>query len=406
MFFAIPLANKPSWHMPPWMTALLIVVNCVVFFGWQVPEESAVEKAATSYAQSPLPAIELPAYVRHLDAQASASGSPRDRGRADMAARALKAKAWRRLYQFMWHDQAFRARLLAGRIITPSDPEYAGWKQARDDFTPREPYPFTERWAQNHDKDAPFNPVTWLTSTFLHGGIGHLVGNMVFLFLFGFTLEMALGPWRYLLCYLIGGVGASALSAWAYAGMGGYGLGASGAISALMSMYVVLYRLRRIPFFYMLLFYFNYVRLPALVILPVWMGHELLQHLLGGMGVAYMAHLGGLIAGALLMASLMALRQVQTPGDTLGRAPPSAAETAAAARAAKLAPLVRLSMQARRKACSSSPLTADRKACGKMLASLIRSATSNTSPPRRVLPCSTARPCGRPSTQVAVAAKP
>ena len=127
---------------------------------------------------------------------------------------------------------------------------------------------------------------------------------MVFLFMFGFTLEKALGPLLYLVCYLLGGVGASALAAWTYQGMGGLGLGASGAISALMGMYVVLYGMRRIPFFYMVLFYFNLARWPALVLLPVWIAWEGVQHLMGGGHVAYMAHLGGLVTGAVMMAGL------------------------------------------------------------------------------------------------------
>jgi membrane associated rhomboid family serine protease len=189
------------------------------------------------------------------------------------------------------------------------------WRAARDAFTPREPQPFTPRWAQSYDAGAPLRPITWLTSTFLHGSVDHLLGNMVFLFLFGFTLEVALGRWLYLACYLLGGVGASALAAWAYAGMGGLALGASGAISALMGMYVVLYGLRRIPFFYWVLFYFNIARWPAIVVLPVWMLTELWQHLSGGDHTAHMAHLGGFIAGALVMAALKRVRQFDLGAD-------------------------------------------------------------------------------------------
>ena len=152
-------------------------------------------------------------------------------------------------------------------------------------------------------------PVTWLTATFLHGSIGHLIGNMVFLFLFGFSVELALGRGWYLAFYLLGGLGGSLLAGWAYAGMGSYGLGASGAVSALMGMYAVLYRLRRVRFFYQLFFYFNYVTAPALLLLPAWIANELLQHWLSGKGVAYMAHLGGLVTGASLMALAMLLRK-------------------------------------------------------------------------------------------------
>ena len=337
MFIAIPLETKPSWRSPPWITLLLIAINCWVYFGWQAPEARAVERAAEKYVDTPLPQIELPAYAKDVQARASQSTRRRDRERAEMIGHAVEAEAYEPVYQAMWHDNDFRQRLLDGQVISKNDPQYAAWHEARAAFTPQEPARFTERWSQDHSAEAPFRPITWLTNTFLHGGVGHLVGNMVFLFLFGFTLEMALGRGLYLACYLIGGIGASALAAWVYAGNGGLGLGASGAVSALMGMYVVLYRLRRIPFFYMFFFYFNYARGPALVMLPVWMAFELVQHLMGGAQVAYMAHLGGLITGALLMALVMALRRVEAPSATPVQ---SAADVAQAERQAELKTLI------------------------------------------------------------------
>jgi hypothetical protein len=140
---------------------------------------------------------------------------------------------------------------------------------------------------------------------------------MVFLFLFGFSVELALGHGTYLACYLLGAVGASLMAGWAYAGNGGYGLGASGAISALMGMYAVMYRLKRIRFFYQLFFYFNYVTAPALLLLPTWIINELLQHLVGGRGIAYMAHLGGLLSGAALMATALYFRKASVPATTV-----------------------------------------------------------------------------------------
>lgn len=191
---------------------------------------------------------------------------------------------------------------------------------------------FTTRWSQDHNKDAAFEPWTWITSAFLHGSTGHLLGNMLFLFLFGFSVELALGRGLYLSFYLLGAVGASALAAWAYAGKGSYGLGASGAVSALMGMYAVMYRLRRIRFFYQLFFYFNYVTAPALILLPAWIANELLQHFVGGQGIAYMAHLGGLLTGALLMAAAMRWRRLQLPEAPASKTPDAFAQHVASAR--------------------------------------------------------------------------
>ena len=301
MFYAIPLENRPTWRNPPWMTVVLILVNMLVFWGPQRSEEKAQDRAATFYVASPLPAVEVPRFVAWLEETG-------DKHLKD--ARALqKAGNHRMLLRWMEQEDGFQQRVQSPRFLSPEDPQYADWKTARSQYEARKPAPFTRHWAQSFEKDAELRPVTWITATFLHGSTGHLIGNMVFLFLFGFSVELALGRSWYLAFYLLGGVGGSLLAGLAYAGMGSYGLGASGAVSALMGMYAVLYRLRRVRFFYQLFFYFNYVTAPALLLLPAWIANELLQHWLSGRGVAYMAHLGGLLTGASLMALAMLLRK-------------------------------------------------------------------------------------------------
>ena len=305
MFYAIPLENKPSWRNPPWLTVLLILVNMVVFWGPQRSEDNARERAAHYYTQSVLPELELPRFVAWLEKI--------DAKRGKLAKRMLNAEAYAPLLEGMQNEKAFLQKLKAEEVVTPANPQYAEWKRDRQQYEAMLPAPFTERWSQDYGKDAESRPWTLITAAFLHGSTGHLLGNMLFLFLFGFSVELALGRSTYLTFYLLGAVGASALAGWAYAGKGGYGLGASGAISALMGMYAVMYRLRRIRFFYQLFFYFNYVTAPALLLLPAWIANELMQHWLGGQGIAYMAHLGGLLTGAALMACALVLGRVKTP---------------------------------------------------------------------------------------------
>ena len=278
MFYAIPLESRPTWRNPPWMTVLLILVNMLVFWGPQRTEEKARDRSAAFYIASPLPAIEVPRFVAWLE-ETGDKHLPQ--------ARALqKAGNQRALLAWMEHEDDFQQRLRSPRFVPAEDPQHADWTAARAQYESRLPAPFTRHWAMDYGKDAEFRPITWLTATFLHGSTGHLLGNMLFLFLFGFSVELALGRTTYLAFYLLGGLGGSALSAWAYGGTGSYGLGASGAVSALMGMYAVLYRLRRVRFFYQLFFYFNYVTAPALLLLPTWIANELLQHWLSGRGVA------------------------------------------------------------------------------------------------------------------------
>ena len=296
MFLAFPLNDKPDWRNPPWMTILLIVVNCVVYFGWQQPEDQAWDKAAEYYLKSDLPRVELPRYVEHL--------RKRDDRRARDAAERIEAALAHGHAElglrFMEWDQGFVDALNAGRVIVATDPDHARWREQRAEFERLKPSPFTGRWASN---PADWQPVTLVTAAFLHGSLGHLIGNMIFLFAFGYTVELALGRGRYLAFYLLAGCAGEVGDLLARWGSPIIGLGASGAISGLMAMYAMIYGRRRIRFFYQLLFYFDYVKAPAIILLPAWIIHEFLQQWLNPEGgVAYMAHAGGLIGGALLFA--------------------------------------------------------------------------------------------------------
>ena len=103
-----------------------------------------------------------------------------------------------------------------------------------------------------------------------------------------YTVEQTLGTKRYLALYLLAGACGDLgdlLSRWNSPIIG---LGASGAISGLMASYAVLYGRQRIRFFYQFLFYFDYVKAPAIILLPVWIGHEFLQQAINSEGgIAY-----------------------------------------------------------------------------------------------------------------------
>src|SRR5690606_15057541 len=104
----------------------------------------------------------------------------------------------------------------------------------------------TYRFFQRHSE---LDPVRLVTHAFLHGDVMHLLGNMFFLAALGLLVEGALGPWRFALLYLVGAVGAGLFSAaWNWGAPGG-GLGASGAIAALMGAFCVLWGRRPVRFF-------------------------------------------------------------------------------------------------------------------------------------------------------------
>ena len=151
---------------------------------------------------------------------------------------------------------------------------------------------------------------TLFTSMFMHGGIAHIAGNMLFLWIFGDNIEDRLGHIRYAIFYLVCGIIASlahvfttAMFATDEASMLVPSLGASGAISGVLGGYILLHPSRRVT---VILFRFL-TQVPAYVAIGLWFVFQLISGLgmLGGGsqqgGVAYAAHIGGFIAGLVLI---------------------------------------------------------------------------------------------------------
>jgi len=139
-----------------------------------------------------------------------------------------------------------------------------------------------------------------LFSIFLHGGVMHLAMNMLFLWVFGNNVEDAMGHGRFIAFYLICGVAAGLIHVITNLNSKIPTVGASGAIAGVMGAYIVLFPRARILTLVPLFFYFTFVEIPAVVFLGFWF---LLQLLMAGGGgnVAWFAHIGGFIAGLLLV---------------------------------------------------------------------------------------------------------
>lgn len=166
-----------------------------------------------------------------------------------------------------------------------------------------DPPPFTK---------SPFLSV--LTAMFLHGGWLHLLGNMLFLYVFGNNVEDRLGRLRYLLFYLFSGYAATYGFALFQAGSSAPLVGASGAIAGVLGAYIVLFPRAKIWSLLTFLFFLP-VRLPAWLVLGSWFGLQYLYFrgagLAAGSGVAYGAHVVGFIVGAALVWRLRGTAQVR-----------------------------------------------------------------------------------------------
>lgn len=143
-----------------------------------------------------------------------------------------------------------------------------------------------------------------ISSMFLHGSWGHIIGNMLFLYLFGDNVEDALGHSKFLIFYLLSGIIASLI----YAFMNAHSfvplIGASGAIAAVMGGYFLLYPRAKIDFLLVLIIYIRIIALPAWLVLGAWFGFQTIMSFGGaqeGANIAYLAHFGGFIFGFLLM---------------------------------------------------------------------------------------------------------
>jgi len=288
----IPADRGIDWHRAPVMTATLILLCCIVYFGWQQNDEQRWQAAVDYYSEHNLLELEYPNFLSHLH----------QTGRESDAIEVEAAyQAGGRDYVIQWilADRSFTVAMEKTNAAFWGNDVYADWQAARHSVDELVNQISIYKLGQI---PAESRPITFLSALFMHGDTMHLVGNMVILALTGAAVEAAIGSTYFLLCYLFCGIAGGLV--YTLFQLHSYipSIGASGAISGVMGMYVGIYRLRKIKFFYTTWFYFGYFTAPALIMLPVWIGWEVMQAFWGGnTGIAYMDHAGGLLAGGLLM---------------------------------------------------------------------------------------------------------
>jgi membrane associated rhomboid family serine protease len=160
---------------------------------------------------------------------------------------------------------------------------------------------------------------TAFTGMFMHASIVHILGNMLFLWIFGNNVEDDMGHVKFLGFYIAGGLAALALQVAVAPNSHAPTLGASGAIAAVLGGYILLYPKARVLTLVIIIFFFTVIELPALVMLGIWFAEQAAFGAAGlttptgsSGGVAYFAHIGGFAFG-LLTIKLLARRRKQIP---------------------------------------------------------------------------------------------
>lgn len=332
----LPLHRPLTRATFPFVTAVLIVLNIAVFGLFQSGDAARLAAAQEWYARSGLATLEWPGYLAYLDAVGDADRHEQaraleedERAGALFAARLLDVRLDAALRQAPSSRKDSPQAAAVAAEGTLGD-EHESRVRLQAEYDHRMAQIPTWRFLQRHSE---LDPVRLLAHAFLHADALHLLGNMFFLAALGLLVEGALGPGRFALLYLLGAAGAGLFSAaWNWGSAGG-GLGASGAIAALMGAFCMLWGMRPVRFFWWFFVLFDYVRKPAIWLLPAWVGWEALNMLFNrGAGVGFDAHLGGLLTGA--MAGWILVRTDQVRHEFLDDAdvPPDVDRSLAQAR--------------------------------------------------------------------------
>jgi membrane associated rhomboid family serine protease len=168
--------------------------------------------------------------------------------------------------------------------------------------------------------------LTLFMSMFMHGGWLHILGNMLFLWIFGNNIEDSMGRARFILFYVLGGLAAMAAQVAIGPDSTVPTVGASGAIAAVLGGYMLLFPRARVLTLVLIFFFFTLIEIPALVMLGIWLALQFLPAVgqlattdVGGEGggVAYFAHIGGFVFGLLMIKLFADRRKIASPEPRL-----------------------------------------------------------------------------------------
>lgn len=307
----VPVEKKIDWRRPPIVLIVLVFLNVLVFAFYQGDDTETMIDAVEHYYANDMMELEWHAYQQYLKRKDSDFEFGKDDKETPF---------------YIVSDMGFDRFMAAqGERYIPRS-KVLRWRESREQLEAISNQISSKSLGFHTDE---ISVLTLFTSQFLHGGAMHLVGNMVFLVLVGFAAEAALGSAVFLVYYLLSGIGAALFYA-ALANGGGPLIGASGSISGVMAMYVVLFGMRKIQFFYWVFIFTGYLRAAAIIMLPVYILKEVYSYYsIEGSNVAFTAHIGGFVCGALLVWLTKEYRSQSIDSGYLDNAPEKVDSSAA-----------------------------------------------------------------------------
>jgi len=324
----LPAEKRFDWKYAPVMLCILVTLDILIFFLYQSSDDDKFQAAFEYYYNTDLLVNEWPAYQRFLATQ----------GENEQLAD----------YQALYNSN--ETELIVAAIIT--NDQFYEYLDKNSELLNFDAYTISDSWENWHRKRLTVNAYidsisalqagmipaelsigSLFSYQFLHGNFMHLLGNMVFLVVCGFAVEAAIGPALFISLYLISGAIGGLLFALLDMQSTQPLVGASASISGVMAMYLGIFRLRKIEFFYWIFVFAGYFRAPAMLILPLYIGNELLDYFLNSdSNVAFLAHAGGFLSGGVLIIALYKLKPDIFNDDYIGENQDSDPEREARAR--------------------------------------------------------------------------
>jgi membrane associated rhomboid family serine protease len=287
----VPTEKSLDWRHAPLVLCTLVFINVMVFFLYQSGDTPKIIEAISRYHAQGFIQDEWPIFEAYLEEQGDAQLTEYRREYA-------KGEYDYIIADLLMREDFYRYLQIHVRSYLTPD-RFDQWVEERVQLHGLiQSLSYVANGLQANKLSIP----SFLTHQFLHGDIMHLLGNMFFLIVCGFAVEAAIGHWRFLLFYLLSGVGAGFAQVATDWTSSQPLIGASGAISGVMAMYLAVFRFKKIEFFYWFFFVVGYFRAPALLILPFYIGKEIYQYQTDThSNIAFMAHAGGFVTGALLI---------------------------------------------------------------------------------------------------------